>query len=65
MTEINVALAIGVVGMLAAKLQPLTAIQRAAINMRAAGMLAAEMCRAAWSVRGRWEECVDRAKREI
>jgi hypothetical protein len=65
MTEINIALAVGVFGLAAAKLQPLTAIQRAAIHMRAAGMLAAEMGRAAWSVRNRWTECVDRAKREI
>ena len=48
---------LGLLGVSAARREgPLLAL-RLVVWLRAAGMLAAEMARGAWSLRDRWEDC--------
>lgn len=56
--------AVIVVGSILAKFRALRAIQRAAINVRAFGLVLGFAARAAWRERTRWHYCVEQARRD-
>lgn len=51
-------------GCIFARRTPLSLLDMAVLNARAAWMLAATMAEGAWARRNRWQECKERAWRE-
>ncbi len=66
-TTANACLAVIFAGLLygTRRLNPLRAVAMLTIRALALGYLSAEMLRGAWARRGRWRECLERARMEI
>lgn len=68
MQEMSTTVLAGAAGLmgyvLVTKFSPIAAAVRGLVYLRAAGYLLGEMADGAWARRGRFDECVERARRE-